>query len=296
MEYIKQLGLYVDWEKGKIYRRKNQGVIGTLMSLFGNQGEYEEITDKNVELAVKKYKLLELYALAQKMGKTQFRETLEGKEVLVKIEPERIIFETPEVLMEYRPEKFILKNKQTGEVVEKEPTLQEFYTMYKEIRKLLTAGGVQNYLRLKAREPQFREQFLKQSPYGGAYPYPQTGGGFSWGSALLGLGGGMLLGYLLASAMGESFAHTIEQTPPMSPEEQQQIEEQVSAPVEEVLGEPLGGETPADLGETLPEEIEGDYFTQLPDEPFGGDQIADAGDAGGFDDFGDFGDFGDFDV
>jgi len=335
MEYIKSLNLYVDWEKGKIYRKKEKGVLGTLMSLFGGSQsgeEYEEITSKDAELKVKKYKLLELYAIAKKLGKTEFKENLEGNEVDVKIEPERVIVETPQVYMEYRADKFILKNKQTGEVQEKEPTLQEFYTMYKEIRKLLGAGSVQNYLQLKAREPEFKQNFQQmqqggQMPFGGGFAQPQPqGGGFSWGSALLGLGGGMLLGYLLGSAMGEAFAHTVETAPPMSEEEQKQIEEQATAPAEEVVGAPVEEivkeeiieEVPADTASDIPEpsledvesdlaqsgDIEGDYFAELPDNPFGdegssdlgGDDLA-MGDDTGVDDFGGFDDFGgDFDV
>jgi hypothetical protein len=77
MEYIKSLNLYVDWEKGKIYRKKEKGVLGTLTSLFGGSQsgeEYEEITSKDAELKVKKYKLLELYAIAKKLGKTEVKE------------------------------------------------------------------------------------------------------------------------------------------------------------------------------------------------------------------------------
>jgi hypothetical protein len=264
------------------------------MSLFGSAGgQYEEVNDKTVEEAVKKYKLLELFALAQKLGKTDFRENLEGKEVSVKIEPERVIFETPEVVMEYTPQKFLLKNKQTGEVVEKEPTLQEFYTMYKEIRKLLGAGSVQNYLQLKAREPEFKQQFLNnRMPFGSQQGFNQAGGGFSWGSALLGLGGGMLLGYLLGSAIGESFAHTVETAPPMSHEEQERIEQQATAPVEEVVNEPTDSGALGDAGFGGGADfdgVEGDYLADLPDDPFGGsDDIAMGDDFGGFDDFGDF--------
>jgi NACalpha-BTF3-like transcription factor len=323
MEYIKSLNVYVDWENGKIYRKKEKNFLDSLMSIFGKtEGEeFEDITSKDAEFKVKKYKLLELYAIAKKLGKTEFKEILNGKEVDIKIEPERVVVETPQVYMEYRADKFILKSKQTGEVQEKEPTLQEFYTMYKEIRKLLGAGSVQNYLQLKAREPEFKQNFQQmqqegQMPFGGGFAQPQPqGGGFSWGSALLGLGGGMLLGYLLGSAMGSAFAHEVEHAPPLSEEEQKQIEEQVSAPAEEITGQPVeeivkeeiveeipaeGGDIPEPSLSDVEGDISGDYFADIPDNPFDGgvdDQIA-MDDFGGGDDFGgDFDDFGgDFDV
>ena len=331
MEYIKSLNLYVDWEKGKIYRKREKSFLDNLLGLFGNkeqQEEMEEITSKDAELKVKKYKLLELYAIAKKLGKTELKETINGQEVRVKIEPERVVVETPELLMEYTAEKFILRNKKTGEVQEKEPTLQEFYQMYKEIRKLLGAGSVENYLHLKAREPEFKQQYAQMQGQQGmpmqnqqGMPFaPQQGGGFSWGSALLGLGGGMLLGYLLGSMMGDAFAHEVQTAPPLSPEEQQQVEQAAEAPAEEVIGapveevvqeeitieevpEPSLEDVQADLGNIE----EGDYFANLDESVLDSDSGSDFAEAGGDlsgedlaqgDDFGGFDDFdgGDFDV
>ncbi|GEM_PF-2408918 len=334
MEFIKALNLYVDWEKGKIYRKKEKGFLDNLLGIFGKseQGEdYEEITSKDAELKVKKYKLLELYAIAKKLGKTQFKETLNGQEVEVKIEPDKVIVETPQLYMEYRADKFILKNKQTGETQEKEPTLQEFYQMYKEIRKLLAAGSVENYVHLKAREPEFKQQYSQMAqgnkpmtqptPMAGGFNQ-QQGGGFSWGSALLGLGGGMLLGYLLGSMMGEAFAHEVQTAPPLSEEEQQQLEQAAEAPAEEVIGAPveevvnvtevveeipeptledveasLGDEIGQDVLANLDESALDDGSDMASSEDFGSTDLADAGDFGSDEDFGGFDDFGgDFDV
>ena len=299
MEYIKSLNLYVDWEKGKIYRKREKSFLDNLLGLFGNkeqQEEMEEITSKDAELKVKKYKLLELYAIAKKLGKTELKETINGQEVRVKIEPEKVVVETPELIMEYTAEKFILRNKKTGEVQEKEPTLQEFYQMYKEIRKLLGAGSVENYLHLKAREPEFKQQYAQMQTQGGIpfAPQQQQGGGFSWGSALLGLGGGMLLGYLLGSMMGDAFAHEVQTAPPLSPEEQQQVEQAAEAPAEEVIGapveevvqeevvieeipEPSLEDVQADLGNIE----EGDYFANLDESVLDSDSGSDFAEASG---------------
>jgi len=313
MEFIKSLNLYVDWEKGKIYRKKGGSFLDNLLSIFGkSQGEeYEEINSPDAELKVKKYKLLELYAIAKKLGKTEFKENLSGQEVDVKIEPDKVVIETPQLYMEYRADKFLLKDKKTGEVQEKVPTLQEFYQMYKEIRKLLNAGSVENYLHLKAREPEFKQQY-SQFQQQGVSPFvqQQQGSGFSWGSALLGLGGGMLLGYLLGSMMGEAFAHEVETAPELSPQEQQQIEEQVSQPPEDVNVEEVAREVSSETVETeefsdIPEpsledveaDLGGDYFAELDesaldDTGFDDTTLADSGE-----DFGDFDDFGgDMDV
>jgi len=314
MEYIKSLNLYVDWEKGKIYRKKEGSFLDNLLSIFGkSQGEeYEEINSPDAEPKVKKYKLLELYAIAKKLGKTEFKETLNGQEVDVKIEPDRVVVETPQLYMEYRADKFLLKDKKSGETQEKVPTLQEFHQMYKEIRKLLNAGSIENYLHLKAREPQFREQF-RQLQQQGISPFAHSqSGGFSWGSALLGLGGGLLLGYLLGSAMGEAFAHEIETVPQMPPQEQQAIEEQVSQPPEDVeveefeTGEEME-ETPELSEEDIPEpsledveaDLGDDYFAQIDENALDEDNLdfEDTGFADSGEDFGDFDDFGgDFDV
>ena len=333
MEYIKSLNLYVDWEKGKIYRKREKGFLDNLLGLFGNkeqQEEMEEITSKDAELKVKKYKLLELYAIAKKLGKTELKETINGQEVRVKIEPDKVVVETPELVMEYTAEKFILRNKKTGEVQEKEPTLQEFYQMYKEIRKLLGAGSVENYLHLKAREPEFKQQYAQmqgqqgmpmQNQQGMPFaPQQQQGGGFSWGSALLGLGGGMLLGYLLGSMMGDAFAHEVQTAPPLSPEEQQQVEQAAEAPAEEVIGAPVEEVVQEEITiEEIPEPSledvqadlgnieEGDYFANLDESVLDSDSGSDFAEAGGDlsgedlaqgDDFGGFDDFdgGDFDV
>ena len=314
MEYIKSLNLYVDWENGKIYRKKEKGFLDNLLGIFGKSQEpdMEEITSKDAELKVKKYKLLELYAIAKKLGKTEIQETINGQEVKVKIEPEKVVVETPDLVMEYTAEKFLLKDKKTGEVQEKEPTLQEFHQMYKEIRKLLGAGSVENYLQLKAREPQFKQQFAQMQNQG-AMPFAsqQRGGGFSWGSALLGLGGGMLLGYLLGSMMGEAFAHEVQTAPELSPEEQQQVEQAAEAPAEDVIGEPVEEVVQEDIQiEEIPEpslddveadlgDVSGDYFANLDESALddSGSDFASADDFGG-DDFGSFDDFGgdDFDV
>ena len=312
MEFIKSLNLYVDWEKGKIYRKKGGSFLDNLLSIFGkSQGEeFEEVNSPDAELKVKKYKLLELYAIAKKLGKTQFKENLNGQEVEVKIEPDKVVIETPQLYMEYRADKFLLKDKQSGETQEKVPTLQEFYQMYKEIRKLLNAGSVENYLHLKAREPEFKQQFAQVgqpgiSPFAGA----KQGGGFSWSSALLGLGGGMLLGYLLGNMLGESFAHEVQTAPEMSPEEHQQVEQQAEQVpedinVEEVIVEevPETGDIPEPSLEDVEADLGGDYFAQLDESAlddtgtdFGDTTFADSGDTDG--DFGDFDDFGgDFDV
>jgi len=313
MEFIKALNLYVDWEKGKIYRKKEKSFLDTLKGLFGgsDQGEeYEEINFPDAERKVKKYKLMELYAIAKKLGKTEFKETVNGQEVNIKIEPERVIVETPDLYMEYTADKFLLRDKKSGQTQEKTPTLQEFYQMYKEIRKLLKAGSVENYLHLKAREPEFKQQYMQmqQQPMGmSPFAQPQQqGGGFSWGSALLGLGGGMLLGYLLGSMMGEAFAHEVQNAPEMSPEEQQQIEQEVTQPVEVeevIVEEPVADDIPEpsldDIEADLAEPVEGDYFTEL-DEGALDDSAADFDDsfADSGDDFGGFDDFGgdDFDV
>ena len=314
MEYIRALNLYVDWEKGKIYRKKEKGFIENLLSVFGKQEEepYEEINSKEVELQVKKYKLQELYTLAQRLGKTSFEETLNGQQVKIQIEPDRIIVETPQHFMEYRADKFLLKDKKSGQTQEKEPTLQEFYQVYREIRKLLGAGSVQNYLQIKAREPEFKQQYsqLQQqgiSPF--ATQQQQSGGGFSWGSALLGLGGGMLLGYLLGSAMGEAFAHEVETAPPLTPEEQQKIEQTATEPVEmepqtesqqeeNFAHQPTVEDNFEDTENYTDSDLSDDYFVNLDENALdggdlGGDSFADSGS----DDFGDFDDFGgDFDV
>ncbi len=313
MEFIKSLNLYVDWEKGKIYRKKEKGFLDNLLGIFGKGsqgGEFEEVNSPEAELKVKKYKLLELYAIAKRQGKTEFVENLNGQEVRVKIEPERVVVETPDLQMEYRADKFFLRDKRSGEVQEKVPTLQEFYQMYKEIRKLLAAGSVKNYLHLKAREPEFKQQYA-QLQQGGpmAFGAQPSAGGFSWGSALLGLGGGLLLGYLLGSMMGEAFANEVETAPPLSEEELAKIEEQVSAPAEEAVAEAVNeGEVPA-AEEAIPEpsledveadlgDVGGDYFASLDESVLdGGGDVAEGGfadageDLGGFDDFG-----GDFDV
>jgi len=312
MEYIRSLNLYVDWENGKIYRKKEKSFLDNLLGIFGkSEGgeEYEEVNSKDAELKVKKYKLLELYAIAKKLGKTELKETINGQEVAVRIEPSKVTVETPDLVMEYTAEKFVLRNKKTGEVQEKEPTLQEFHQMYKEIRKLLGAGSVENYLHLKAREPEFKQQFAQMQNQGmSPFAQPMKQGGFSWGSALLGLGGGMLLGYLLGSMMGEAFAHEVQHAPELSPEEQQQVEQQAEAPAEEVIGEPVDNVVSEDIGD-IPEpsledveaDLGGDYFAQLDESVLdegniGGDDLA-SDDFGG-DDFGGFDDFGggDFDV
>ena len=310
MEYIKALNLYVDWENGKIYRKKEKSFLDNLLGIFGKsqeESDYEEVTSPELEKKVKSYKLYELYTLAQKAGKTEFKENLNGQEVSVKIEPQKVTVETPSVVMEYTPDKFVLRDKNSGQVQEKSPTLQEFYQMYKEIRKLLAAGSVQQYLSLKAREPQFKQAYLQS----GGMQLGQTpsGGGFSWGSALLGLGGGLLLGYLLGSALGSSFAEEVQNAPELTPEEQSQIEEQVSAVPEDVVQEVEKTVAMEDIaGEGLPtEEFSntdtpegGDYFTQLNEEVLdgGNDLFADADSFGGEEDFGGFDDFGgdDFDI
>jgi len=312
MEYIKSLNLYVDWEKGKIYRKKEGSFLDNLLSIFGkSQGEeYEEINSPDAELKVKKYKLLELYAIAKKLGKTEFKETLNGQEVDVKIEPDKVVIETPQLYMEYRADKFLLRDKKSGETQEKVPTLQEFHQMYKEIRKLLNAGSVENYLHLKAREPQFKEQFTQMQQQGvSPFAPQQQSGGFSWGSALLGLGGGLLLGYLLGSAMGEAFAHEVETAPEMSPQEQQAIEEQVSQPPEDIeieevetveeSTEPAAEDIPEPSLEDVEADLGDDYFAQIDESALDEGEInmddttfVDSGEDGGeFDDFG-----GDFDV
>ncbi len=314
MEYIKSLNLYVDWENGKIYRKKEKGFLDNLLGIFGKSEEpdMEEVTSKDAQLKVKKYKLLELYAIAKKLGKTEIQETINGQDVKVKIEPEKVVVETPDLVMEYTAEKFVLRNKKTGEVQEKEPTLQEFHQMYREIRKLLGAGSVENYLHLKAREPEFKQQFNQMQPQGGMPFAPQQrGGGFSWGSALLGLGGGMLLGYLLGSMMGETFAHEVQHAPELSPEEQQQVEQAAEAPAEEVIGAPVEEVVQEDIQiEEIPEpsledveadlgDVSDDYFANLDESALddSGSDFASADDFGG-DDFGGFDDFGggDFDV
>jgi len=314
-EYIKALNLYVDWENGKIYRKKEKSILDNLLGLFGKSQEgeeYEEVTSPEVERKVKSYKLYELYLLAQKMGKTEFKENLNGQEVTVKIEPNKVTVETPTVVMEYTADKFLLKDKKTGQVQEKTPTLQEFYQMYKEIRKLLAAGSVEQYLHLKAREPQFKQAYMQQAQPMGPMPLGQApaGGGFSWGSALLGLGGGMLLGYLLGSMLGNAFAEEVQNAPELTPEEQAQIEEQVTAVPEDVAQEAQQAVTeevaqeevaPAEDFADMDTPEGGDYFTQLDesvlDEGEGGDFLADADDFGG-EDLGGFDDFGgdDFEV
>jgi NACalpha-BTF3-like transcription factor len=313
-EYIKALNLYVDWEKGKIYRKKEKNFLDNLMAIFGKSDgeEYEDITTPENELKVKKYKLLELYAIAKKLGKTELTETLNGQEVKVKFEQDKVTVETPEVVMEYTPQKFILKNKKTGEVQEKEPTLREFYQFYKEMKKLLGAGSVENYLHLKAREPEFKQQYSQlASSQMGSPMFQRPSGGFSWGSALLGLGGGMLLGYLLGSMMGEAFAHEVETAPPVSEEEVRQIEEQATVPEEDlesqldlVESEPETGfeEIPEPTLEDIESDLAGesaeDYFTKLDENALdnnGMDEFADA-DAFGGEDIGGIDDFGDFDV
>ena len=305
-EYIKALNLYVDWENGKIYRKKERNFLDNLMSLFGKSdgGEYEDITTPENELKVKKYKLLELYAIAKKLGKTEIVESLNGQEVKVKFEQDKVTVETPEIVMEYTPQKFILKNKKTGEVQEKIPTLKEFYQFYREMKKLLGAGTVENYLHLKAREPEFKQQYsrLTSSQMGSPMFHQSSSGSFSWGSALLGLGGGMLLGYLLGSMMGEAFAHEVETAPPVSEEEIQQVEQQASVPEEDIESqldlvdteenfEEVPEPTLEDVEQELSESFEGDYFTNLDEssfDDFSTDDFASGDDFGGFDDFGDF--------
>ena len=287
MEYIKALNLYVDWEKGKIYRKKELGLVESLLSVFGkSENPYEEVNSKEAEIQVKRYKLQELYAVAQRLGKTEFDENLNGQSVKVKIELEKVIVETPQYLMEYRADKFLLKDKQSGKVQEKEPTLQEFYQVHREIRKLLGVGSVSNYLQLKAREPQFKQQYAQLQGQG-LTPFGGGGSGFSWGSALLGLGGGMLLGYLLGSAMGETFAHEVETAPPLTAEEEQKIEETLNEPLQE---ETQVEDTLFDETAEAEEFSNDDYFVDLDENAFD-DSFADGGD-----DFGGFDDFGDFDV
>lgn len=310
MEYIKALNLYVDWEKGKLYRKKEKGFLDNLLGIFGKtqeESDYEEVSSPELERKVKSYKLYELYILAKKAGKTEFKENLNGQEVAVKIEPQKVTVETPSVVMEYTPDKFVLKDKNSGQVQEKVPTLQEFYQMYKEIRKLLAAGNIEQYLSLKAREPQFKQAYLQnESIASGQSP---SGGGFSWGSALLGLGGGLLLGYLLGSALGSAFAEEVQNAPELPPEEQSQIEEQVSTVPEEVVQEVEKTVAVEDVGsEGLPtEEFSdmdtpegGDYFTQLDEEVLDGEKglFAEADGFGGEEDLGGFDDMGgdDFEV
>jgi len=211
------------------------------------------------------------------------------------------------VVMEYTPDKFVLRDKNGGQVQEKAPTLQEFYQMYKEIRKLLAVGNIQQYLSLKAREPQFKQSYLQSGGmFSGQTP---SGGGFSWGSALLGLGGGLLLGYLLGSALGSTFAEEVQNAPELTPEEQSQIEEQISTVPQDVAEEVEKTFAVEDIGneETPIEELSdtdipegGDYFTQLDEEVLDGrdELFADADSFGGEEEVGGFDDFegGDFDV
>ena len=311
MEHIKTLNLYVDWKEGKIYRKKESGFLESLLSIFGKESEYEEVNSKDAELAVKKYKLKELYAIAQRLGKTEFKESLNGQQVKVKIEPDKIIVETPQYLMEYRADKFFLKDKRSGQVQEKEPTLQEFYQVYREIRKLLGAGSVENYLKLKAREPEFKQQY-SQLQQQGVNPFAgQQSGGFSWGSALLGLGGGMLLGYLLGSAMGEAFAHEVETAPPLTPEEEQKVEETLNEPYEMEPQTEGEGYTTEQSGEEnlastedvfeateagIPTDVSDDYFVDIDESALDEGSFDESGFADSGEDFGGFDDFGDFDV
>ncbi len=333
MEYLKRLNLYVDWSKGRIYRRKEKGFFESLLSFFGGGDDYEDVTNETNELRVKKYKFLQLYTYAKYRGKTSISETLNGKEVKVNVERYRVVVETPDAVVEYTPEKFTFKDKKTGKVEEKKPTLTEFYEAYKEILKLLGVGSVSEYLKVKAREPSFKRHYRD---YGSAGETKEERegkeeerkekkeSGSLLKGALLGLGGGMALGYLLGSAMGESFAKEVETAPPLSEEEIVEIEE---IPLPEELEEEVEGEIPeteatgeepaeAELEEEFPEVLsedelpeefgigeeteggeiseeapEGD-FTEEETESFEEEDFADAGD-----DFSDFDDFGgDFDV
>jgi hypothetical protein len=240
-EFIKLLNVYVDWENGKIYKKKEKNLIEKLVSFFSDGKEEEEVditTPENI-LKVKSYKLKELYVLAKKLGKTELKETINGKEIEIKFLPDKVIVDTPDLRLEFRADKFIYEHKETGEKKEKEPTLKEFYQFLLEMKKLLKAGSIENYLQLKAREPEFRQEFRKfqQEQFNTQTVNPLgvgSGRGFSWGNLLLGLGGGMLLGYLLGSMMGEAFGHMVENAPPLSEEE---LKEYTQLPEEELIDE-----------------------------------------------------------
>jgi len=249
-ELIEALGVEVDWENSKIYPKRQSGFLENLMGLFKSQNQ-GEIQDPELERKVKLYKLHELYSLALNRQRTEFEEELNGKRVRVSIEPAKVEVASPEARMIFTADEFVLKTPQGEE--RKKPSLKEFYEFYEEVKKLLLSGSVENYLRMKARDPKFKEEFRRISS-----------GGSPWGGALLGFGGGILLGYLLGSAMGSAFAHAVETEPP-APEEEIGAAQDFEA---DALQEPP----------TEAAQIEGDYFSELPDEPFGGD-------LGGFDDF-----------
>ncbi|MDQ7038968.1 MAG: hypothetical protein Q9N26_07220 [Aquificota bacterium] len=182
MERIEELGLLVDWERGKVYRDK--GILSRLLSVFGT-GLEEVHPDETLTRRITEDRIRWLYTRASLSGKTELSE----RDLRIRFEPSRIVVDSHRYRIEYTPGEARMVDKESGKEEVRTLDIRTFGEVYSEMKELLGYGDIRTYARSKAERAERREV---HDPIG---------------AGLLGLGGGLLTGLIL-SEMYHHIFHT----------------------------------------------------------------------------------------
>ncbi len=198
MEKIEELGVLVDWEKGKIYK-DTEGILNKLLSVFGKQ-ELEEIDclrEPHICKRIMEHKIRWLYDRAIMHGKRELRKELSDGEMKILFNPDSIIVETPKYRMEYTAGIATLKEKDTGSTEGKELNLKEFHEIFEEMKSLLGYGDIEKFATVKAREVKEKQREYASEPF--------------LSSGFLGFGGGFLSALLISELLHHAVYSSLEE-------------------------------------------------------------------------------------
>jgi len=132
MERIEELGVLVDWERGKIYR--DGGVLDRLLETFGGSGRRDLSNDPLMKRKVVEHRIRRIYRKAVDLGRTDLTPE-EG--IRVSFMPDRILLDSPRFRGEITPEGLILLDRERGQRERREADLRELHSIFGELERLL---------------------------------------------------------------------------------------------------------------------------------------------------------------
>ncbi len=132
MERIEELGLLVDWERGRIYR--DGGVLDRLLETFGGSGRRDLSEDPQIRRKVVEHRIRRLYRRAVDLGRTDLTPS-EG--VKVSFLPDRVVVDSARFRGEVTPGELILLDREQGLRERKEVSLRELHGIFRELERLL---------------------------------------------------------------------------------------------------------------------------------------------------------------
>ncbi len=151
MERIRDLGVVVDWEKGKIYR--DSGVLSGILSSFG---KLEELSQPHLRRKVVEHRIRRLYERARAEGKEDMVKRLpDGEEIRVSFRPDRVVVETPRYRSEVNADQLTLVDRESGREERKRADLKEIHGILKDLEELLGYGDLDSFADARMRQPAY---------------------------------------------------------------------------------------------------------------------------------------------